>query len=299
MKVFITGSTGNIGSALVKELLANGHTVLGLTRSEAGVEKLKAVGAEPLHGTLEDLDLLSRAASSCDAVAHLAFNHDFSNFAAACATERAAITALGSALAASGGNKPLVVTSGTMMLEKGKLGTEDDGPDMTDHIGAMRGSSESIALSFADKGVRVCTLRLPPVVHGEGSLGFVQLLVQPIPQSKCVTYIGTGENRWGAVHTLDAARAFRLALEKGRAGVAYHAVGEGSVLVRDVAEAIGKKLGVPAVGKTAEEAREAFGFLAAAVGADNPVSSRKTREVLGWEPTHTGLVEDIEGDLLE
>jgi nucleoside-diphosphate-sugar epimerase len=296
MKVFITGASGNIGTALVKELLANNHTVLGLTRSESGVEKLKSLGAEPLFGTLEDLDLLSNAASSCDAVAHLAFNHDFSNFAAACATDRAAITALGSALA--GSNKPLVVTSGTMGLKKGQIGTEDDGADLADYIASMRGS-ETIAFSFVDKGVRVSAVRLPPVVHGEGGLGFVQLLVQPVSQSKSVAYIGTGENRWPAVHTLDAALAFRLALEKGTTGVAYHAVGEDGLAVRDVVEAIGKKLGVPAVSKTAEEAKEVFGFLATAVGADNPVSSRKTREVLGWEPTHKGLVEDIEGNLLE
>lgn len=296
MKVFITGSTGNIGTALVKELLAHGHTVLGLTRSEAGVEKLKALGAEPLFGTIEDLDLLSKAAKDADAVAHLAFNHDFTKFAESCQSDRNAITALGDAL--QGTNKPLAVTSGTLGHKKGVVAVETDEVDLTEPLGALRGQSEVAAFGFADKGVRVCVMRLPPVVHGEGSLGFVQLLLQPVSKTGKVGYIGAGENRWAAVHTLDAARAFRLALEKGQAGVAYHAVAEESLFVKDIAAAIAGKLGVPVVGYRPEEAQESFGFLTHPVGSDNPVSSTWTRETLEWEPTHKGLIEDIEGDLL-
>lgn len=297
MKVFVTGSTGNIGTSLVKDLLAHGHTVLGLARSQAGADKLTTLGATPLYGTLSDLPLLAKAAKESDAVAHLAFNHDFSDFANSCAADQAAISAMGEALIGSG--KPLLVTSGTMGMLKGKLAYEKDERDVNDPLVQLRGASEDITLSFAGKGVRACVIRLPPVVHGEGSLGFVQLLLKYVPDTKQVAVVNEGKTRWPAVYTSDAACAYRLVLEKGTAGMAYHAVGEERVLVKDVADAIGRKLGLPVVSKTTEEAAELFGFLAGALGADNPVSSAWTREVLGWKPVGKGLIEDIEGDLLE
>jgi nucleoside-diphosphate-sugar epimerase len=297
MKVFVTGSTGNIGTSLVKDLLAHGHTVLGLTRSHAGTEKLTALGATPLYGTLSDLLLLAQAARESDAVAHLAFNHDFSDFANSCAADQAAISAMGEALVGSG--KPLLVTSGTMGMVKGKLAYEKDERDAKDPLVQLRGASEDITLSFANKGVRASLIRLPPVVHGEGSLGFVQLLLKSVPDSKQVVVVNEGKTRWPAVYTSDAASAYRLVLEKGTAGAVYHAVAEEQVLVRDVADAIGRKLGLPVVSKTVEETAELFGVLAGALGADNPVSSAWTREVLGWEPVGKGLIEDIEADLLD
>jgi nucleoside-diphosphate-sugar epimerase len=297
MKVFVTGSTGNIGTSLVKDLLAHGHSVVGLTRSQTGVEKLTTLGATPLFGTLSDLSLLAQAAKESDAVAHLAFNHDFSDFANSCAEEQAAISAMGEALVGSG--KALLVTSGTMGLIKGKLAHEKDERDVKDPLVQLRGATEDIALSFADKGVRASAIRLPPVVHGEGSLGFVRLLLSSVPYSKQIAVVNEGQNRWPSVYTSDAASAYRLVLEKGTAGAVYHAVAEEQVLVKDIADAIGRKLGLPVVSKTAEEAAETFGFLARALGADNLASSAWTREVLGWKPIGKGLIEDIEGDLLE
>ncbi|OIW25229.1 putative oxidoreductase [Coniochaeta ligniaria NRRL 30616] len=301
MKVFVTGSTGNIGTALVRELLSAGHTVLGLTRSDAGVEKLKAAGAEPLRGTLEDLEVLKKASAECDAVAHLAFNHDFTNYEGACKTDRAAISAMGSAMAAAGGNKALIITSGTMGLgrEKGKVLTEQDGADTKSQLGAARGPSEGVALGFAEQGVRVMVMRLPPVVHGAGSLGFVMFLLQSAKKDGKVVYIGNGDNRWSTVHTLDAVRAFRLALEKGEAGAVFHAVGEEGVPVKELAHAVGKKMGVPVETTTPEEAQAVFGFMSLAIAADSVASSEATKAALGWTPVHPTLLQDIEGDLLQ
>lgn len=299
MRVFVTGATGNIGSALVEELLSNGHTVLGLTRSDAGAEKLKTLGAESIHGTITDLDTLKKAASECDAVAHLAFHHNFEEYMAACEMDRAAISAIGSALVAGGGNKAFIITSGTMMLEKGRVVAEDDAVDSTNPLGAARGASEGVALGFVEKGVRALVMRLPPVVHGHGSMGFVGLLLRPAMEKKTVQYVGTGENRWSAVHTLDAVRAFRLALEKGKAGSVFHGVAEGAIPVKDVAKALGEKLNMPIASKTPEEAQQIFGSMTVALTADNPTSSNKTREELGWVPVNKGLIEDLEGDLLQ
>ncbi|RDW57445.1 putative oxidoreductase [Coleophoma cylindrospora] len=298
MRVFVTGATGGIGSALVKELLQAGHTVLGLTRSDAGAEKLQTAGAEPLHGTLADLDLLAKAAAECDAVAHLAFNHNFDDYLGACATDRAAISAMGAALAAAGGNKALIITSGTMSCDKGRVVTEDDGIDMTNPFGASRGRSEALALGFGDQGVRALVMRLPPVVHGDGNLGFVGLLLRAAGTTKSVSYVGGGENRWCAVHYRDAVAAYRLALEKGKSGSIFHGVGEEGVVVKDVAEAMGKKMSMPVVSKTPEEAQEVFGMMSAAIMSDNPASSVKTREALQWTPVHKGLIEDLAGDML-
>jgi nucleoside-diphosphate-sugar epimerase len=298
MKVFVTGATGNIGSALVRELLSAGHSVLGLTRSDTGANKLKAAGAEPLYGTLADLEVLKKAAAGCDAVAHLAFIHNFNDYPSACATDRAAISAMASALAAAGGNKALVITSGTMMLEKRKVVSEHDPIDVKEPMGAARGASEGVALGYVEQGVRAMVMRLPPVVHGLGSVGFVAFLLQAAKKLGKVTYIGSGDNRWSAVHTLDAARAFRLALEKGDAGAVFHAVAEEGVLLKEVAHAVGQKMGLPVETKTLAEAQEIFGVMARAVGADNPAASEVTKAALGWTPVQPGLLEDIVGDLL-
>jgi nucleoside-diphosphate-sugar epimerase len=302
MKVFVTGATGNIGSAVVTELLSAGHSVLGLTRSTAGADKLKAAGAESLLGTLADLDLLKKAASECDAVAHLAFNHNFDDYLGACATDRAAITAMASALAAAdggAGKKALVMTSGTMMLEKGRVVAEHDSIDTTSPFSAARGASEGVALGFGEQGVRAMVMRLPPVVHGAGSFGFLAILLQAAKRDGCVSYVGKGENRWGTVHTLDAARAYRLALENGQPGAVYHAVAEEAVLVKDVSDAVGASLKLSVASKTPEEAQKVFGMMAMAITADNPSSSDKTKKALGWTPTQKGLVSDIKEGLLE
>lgn len=300
MKVFVTGATGNIGSALVRELLSAGHTVLGLARSDAGAAKLSAAGASPRRGTLEDLDVLRTAAAECDAVAHLAFNHNFNDFPAACATDRAAISAMAEAMAAAGGkNKALIITSGTMVLEKGRVVSERDPINVSEPIGAARGASEGVALGFVEQGVRAMVVRLPPVVHGVGSVGFVGLLLQAAKKIGKVAYVGNGENRWCAVHTLDAARAFRLALEKGEAGSTFHAVAEEGVPVKEVAHAIGQKMGLPIESKSPGEAQEVFGVMALAIGSDNPATSEATQAALGWTPVHPGLLKDIEAGLLE
>lgn len=293
MRVFVTGATGFIGQAVVQELLSNGHQVLGLTRSDKGAESLSALGVEVARGSLDDLDSLKRGAAASDGVIHLAFSHDFSDYEGGCRKDRLAIEAMGSAL--EGTNRPLVITSGTMLLPHGRLATEDDSLDFTHPFAAARGPSEKLALSFAPKGVRVSVMRLPPTNHGDGDYAFIATLIKIARQKGISTYIGDGLNRWSATHRLDTARAYILALTKGKAGSIYHAVAEEGVPVKEIAETIGKKLGIPAVSKTTEEAREYLGFLALPLAGDNPVSSVKTREELGWKPEHSSLISDIEG----
>lgn len=293
MRVFVTGSTGFVGTAVVKELLSAGHKVLGLTRSDKGVEQLKSQGAEALHGTIEDLELLSKAASECDAVIHLAFIHDFTDYVGACATDRAAITALGSALAAAGGGRALVITSGTMMLARGKLGDEDDGADMTNPMAAARGASEPVCLDFAKKGVRASVVRLPPTTHGAGTSGFTGLVFKIASEKGVSAYIGDGQNRWCAGHRDDAAKLYRLAAEKAEPGSIFHAVGEEGVLVKDIATEVGKYLNIPVVSIPREKAEEHFGWFQFGAAADNIASSTKTRERLGWTPTGLTVIEDV------
>ncbi|GFF54843.1 uncharacterized protein C2A9.02 [Aspergillus lentulus] len=293
MRVFVTGSTGFIGSAVVKELLSAGHKVLGLTRSEAGIEQLEKQGAQALHGTIEDLELLKKAASECDAVIHLAFVHDFADYAGSCATDRTAITAMGSALAEAGGNRALVITSGTMLLPRGKLGDEDDAPDMTNPMAAARGASEKVCLDFAKQGVRASVVRLPPTTHGLGSSGFMGPFVTVALQKGVAAYLGDGENRWCAGHRDDAARLFRLAAEKGAPGSIFHAVGDEGVPMKEIAIAVGKELDVPVVSIPPEKAEEHFGWFWFGAVADNVASSAKTRERLGWTPEGATLMEDI------
>ncbi|KUJ17884.1 putative oxidoreductase [Mollisia scopiformis] len=293
MRVFVTGSTGFVGEAVVKELLSAGHTVLGLTRSDKGVEQLKSQGAEAVNGTIEDLEVLKKGASQCDAVIHLAFVHNFTDFVGSCATDRAAITAMGSVLAAAGGDRALVITSGTMMLEKGKLGDEDDGPDMTNPMGAARGASEPVCLHFAKQGVRASVVRLPPTTHGYGQSGFMGPFVSVALQKGVSAYVGDGQNRWCAGHRDDAAKLFRLAMEKAKPGSIFHAVGEESVMLKDIAAEVGKQLNIPVVSISTEKVEDHFGWFVFGAGADNPASSAKTKERLGWTPTGLTVIEDV------
>jgi len=293
MRIFVTGSTGFVGTAVVKELLSAGHTVLGLTRSDAGVEQLKSQGAEPLRGNIEDLDLLKKAATDCDAVIHLAFGHNFADFAGSCATDRAAIGAMGSALAAAGGNRALVITSGTMMLAPGKKRDEDDKTDTESPLAVARGASESVCLQFAEQGVRASVVRLPPTTHGPGQSGFTGFFAVTALQKGVAAYVGDGENRWCAAHRDDAAKLYRLAAEKAKPGTVFHAVAEEAVSLKEIAEAVGKQLGIPAASISSEEAVEHYGWFQMAVMADNVASSEKTKEQLGWTPTEPGLIDDV------
>lgn len=295
MRVFVTGSTGFVGTAVVKELLSAGHTVLGLTRSDKGIEQLKSQGAEPLRGTLDDLELLGKAASGCDAAIHLAFEHGPTNFVQSCAKDRAAIAALGDALVAtSGTNKALVVTSGTMLLGNGgDLRTEDDPINFSNAMAQARGPSEQVCLDYAKKGLRAAVVRLPPITHGPGSSGFAgHFAVIALTKGKSA-YVGDGQNRLCAGHRDDAALLYRLAAEKAEPGSVFHAVSEDGVVVKDIATAIGKQLHLPVVSVQGETATEHFGWFCGPSAVDNFVSSKKTQERLGWEPTHVTLLEDI------
>lgn len=293
MRVFVTGSTGFVGTAVVKELLSHGHQVLGLTRSDKGEQQLKTQGAEALHGTLEDLQSLKKGASECDAVIHLAFVHNFTDFVGSCATDRAAITAMGNVLAEAGGNKALVITSGTMMLPKGKMGDEDDKPDTTNPMAVARGASEPVCLDFAKRGVRASVVRLPPTTHGNGVSGFTGMLVKIALEKGVSAYVGDGQNHWTAGHRDDAAKIYRLAIEKAEPGSTFHAVGEDPVPVKDIATAIGKALNIPVKSISHDETQDHFGWLAFAPLADNLASSTKTKERLGWTPTSVGLIDDV------
>jgi len=287
MRVFVTGATGFIGSAVVKELLNAGHQVLGLARSEQGAEALIAAGAEVQRGSLDDLDSLKKGATASDAVIHLAFIHDFSDYAGNCAKDRMAIEAIGDALA--GTDRPFIITGGTLLLPSGQLASEDTPPDLN-RPNAIRGVAEQVALSFVPKGVRVSIIRLPPTNHGEGDHGFIAELARVAKSTGVSAYPGDGLNRWAATHRLDTAKLYLLALEKGTAGSIFHAVAEEGIPIKEIAEAIGKKLGIPTASKTAEH----FGWLAIAIGIDNPIESVKTREQLGWTPVHASLISDIE-----
>ena len=291
MRVFVTGATGFIGQPLVRELVAAGHQVLGLARSEKSSALLASLGVEVHLGSLDDPASLAQGASVCDAVVHLAFIHDFADYAGACATDQAAISAMGDAL--KGRRGALVITSGTLMMPPGRLAHEDDATDKTSPVTSLRAASETVALGLAQHGVRVCVVRLPPTNHGEGDQGFVAGLVATAKEKGVAAYVGDGGNRWPATHRLDTATAFRLALEKGEAGAVFHAVAEEGVRMKDIAAEIGKGLGVPVVSKTAQDAPQHFGFLGMVVPVDNPASSAKTREQLGWNPVQPTLLEDL------
>jgi len=286
MRIFVTGATGFVGSAVVQELLANGHQVVGLARSADGAANIEQAGAIALRGTIQDHDVLRRGASESDGVAHLAFNHDFSKFAQNVADDAAAIETLASTM--EGSERPLIVTSGLALAASGPIATEADNP--APHFPRQ---SEAAAAAAAARGVHASAVRLPPSTHGAGDHGFVPILINIAREKGVAAYIGEGENRWSATHRFDAARVFRLALERGAAGGPFHAVAEESIPFRRIAEAIGQGLDLPVVGLSPEEAEAHFGWFARFAGFDLAASSARTRALLGWEPTQIDLLSDM------
>ena len=287
MRVFVTGASGFVGSAVVAELIAAGHEVLGLARSDSSAQALEAAGAQVHRGDLDDADSLRAAAESADGVIHLAFKHDFADYAGAAELDRRAIDTLGDVLAGSG--RPFVVTSGLAGFALGRTMTEDDAASAESPR-----FSEHAALKFASRGVRVSVLRLPPSVHGEGDHGFVPRLIDIAREKGVAAYPGDGSNRWPSVHRLDAARLFRLAFESAPAGARLHAIHDEGVPVRDIAAVIGRHVGLPVTAVPAERALDHFGWLGTFFSLDVPASSAITRELLGWRPTHQGLLDDLE-----
>lgn len=291
MRIFVTGATGFIGSALVKDLIAAGHQVIGLCRAEDKAAALAAAGAEVHRGSLEDLESLTKGAARADAVVHLAFNHDFSNFVTNCEDDRRVIKALGAVLA--GSDRPLIVTSGTALAN-----IVPDQPAMEDNaiIGAdmfPRAASEEAAAAIAADGVNVSVVRLPQV-HDTAKQGLVTPAIEIYREKGLCAYVGEGLNRWPAAHVLDVARLYRLAVEKAEPGAKYHAVAEEGVTVRAMAEAIGRRLKLPVKSIAPEELQGFFGWLAMFAGRDVPASSAQTRKKLGWQPTGPGLIADLE-----
>jgi nucleoside-diphosphate-sugar epimerase len=291
MRVFITGATGFIGTALTKELLTSGHQVLGLTRSEDGAKALAAAGAEVHHGSLQDLDSLKAGAAKADATVHLAFNHDFSTFMQNCEDDRRVIEALAETLA--GTDKPFIVTSGTAITQgdDGQPATEDGVP-MSSAMNPRAASEEACRVAAA-KGVNVTVVRLPQV-HDPVRQGLISYLVQVAQQKGVVAYLGDGATRWPAAHISDVAHLYRLALEKAEPGAIYNAVGEEGVTNRDIAEVLGRRLKLPVKSIGPEEAGDYFGWLAMFAGRDLAASSAKTRAKLGWEPTGPTMLADLE-----
>lgn len=288
MRVFVTGASGFIGSAVVHELINAGHPVIGLARSDAGAKSVAAAGAEVLRGDLQDLESLRNGAARSDAVIHTAFVHDFSKFKESCDIDKRAIEALGAALA--GSNRPLLVTSGLALLASGRLATEEDAPVPVSD--SYPRASEVTAMSLLADGVRASVVRLPQV-HDRVKAGLVSYLINIARNKGVSAYVGEGLNRWAAVHMLDAARLYRLVLEKGEAGAKYHAVAEEGVPVREIAEAIGRGLKLPTMSLFAERASEHFGPLGLFAGLDLVASSALTQQRLGWRPTQAGLMDDL------
>jgi nucleoside-diphosphate-sugar epimerase len=300
MRVFVTGASGWIGSAAVPELIGAGHEVIGLARSDGSAAALTAAGAEVHHGTIDDLDRLRKAADAADGVIHLAFKHELAfsgDFQGAADADRRAIETFGDAFA--GSDRPFVIASGVLGLALGRVATEldghgnSDGPALPSGPQTRLGSAE-VTLSFASRGVRSSIMRLAPTVHGDGDTGFVATLVEIARTTGVSGYIGDGMNRWPAVHRLDAAHLFRLALENAPAGSTLHAVADEGVTIRDIAEVIGRHLDVPVVSVSPDDAAAHFTWLAGFLAADSPASSARTRALLGWQPTQPGLIDDLD-----
>jgi nucleoside-diphosphate-sugar epimerase len=290
MRIFVTGATGFIGTAIVRELIDAGHQVLGLARSDAGAKSLIGAGADVHRGSLEDLESLRSGAAAADGVIHTAFIHDFNNYGPAAEADKQAIEALGGALA--GSDRPLIVTSGTLLAQrKGTLATEQD-----PHNPNFPRKSEDAALALAARGVRASVLRLPPSVHGTADHGFVPRLISIAREKGVSAFIGDGLNRWPAVHRIDAAHLYRLVLEKGFAGASYHGVADEGVPTREIAEVIGRHLNMPIVSKSPEESADHFGWIGRFFGIDSPASSAHTQQQLGWRPVQPGLIADLNAE---
>lgn len=294
MRVFMTGGSGFVGSAVVRQLIAAGHEVTGLARSEASAAALQAAGANVLTGELTDLDRLAAGAAAADGVIHCGFIHDFANFGHSVEVDRRAIATFDDALAGSG--RPLLVTSGVAGLSFGRPTTEDDAPDPSAYESVPR-VSEQTGLALVGSGVKAGVVRLPPSVHGAGDHGFVPALIGIARQKGVSAYIDTGDNRWPAVHRDDAAAVYRLAFERGAAGQRHHAIGDEGVAFRDIASVIGRQLGVPVVSIPSSAAAGHFGWLGHFAAMDVPASAALTRTRLGWQPTGPGLIEELEQDI--
>jgi nucleoside-diphosphate-sugar epimerase len=288
MRVFVTGAAGFIGTETTKELIANGHQVAGLARSEENVRTLKQLGAKVHRGSLQDLESLKSGARDADGVIHLAFIHDFSKFAENGVIDKAAIEAMGDVLA--GTSKPFIVTSATGLIAPGVLITEEMRRDSSPHVPRV---SEQAGLAYASRGVRAMTIRLPQVHGADGKAGLITYLVELARQKGAAAYVGEGTERWAAAHRQDVSRLYRLALEKGTTDGIYHAVGEEGVPMRQVIEVIGRALNVPIVSIKKEEAGDYYGPMAMFAGLDMPASSALTQQRLGWTPAGIGLIADI------
>jgi nucleoside-diphosphate-sugar epimerase len=291
MRVFVTGASGWIGSATVDELLAAGHEVTGLARSDASAAAIQAKGAHVRRGDLDDLASIRAGAEAADAVIHLANKHDFSNMAASAAAERAAVQTIGEALA--GTNHPFLLASGVAGLAQGRPSTEDDpspfhGPD------SPRGGSENLAFEFIDRGVHTVSLRFAPTVHGTGDHGFIAVIAAVAREKGVSGFPGDGTNRWAAVHRADAARLVALGLAKAPAGARLHAVAEEGIPTRDIAEAIGRAFGLPVTSIAPDDVPGHFGWIATFFAMDLTATSARTRELLGWAPTGPTLIEDLD-----
>ncbi|WP_458084847.1 SDR family oxidoreductase [Streptomyces malaysiensis] len=295
MRIFVTGASGWIGSALVPELIDAGHQVIGLARSDSSAAALTAAGAEVVRGTLDDLDVLGTATAAADGVIHLAFKHDIAftgDYQGAAEADRRAVDTFADALA--GTDRPFVLASGLVGLKSGQVSTERDMPTVNGTPASLRSATATAARALASRGVRSSVVRLSPTCHGEGDNGFMAHLVATARAKGVSGYLGDGDQRWPAVHRLDAARLFRLAVEKAPAGAVLHGVAEEGIALRDIAEVIGRHLDVPTASVAPEAAAEHFTWLSDFVALDSPASNALTRELLDWRPTHPGLLEDLD-----